>query len=222
MLRLPACVLFDLDGTILDSLPGIEVSVRAAFVACGLNPPKVNLREIIGPPIRTILSRVGDIPEGRVLDALEKAFREDYDTRGWRTTTCFPEAPRVLRIMRERGHRLFVVSNKPQKVSLNILGDEQILDLFEAVVTRDSCIPAYAGKDDMIRSLMAERQIAPEDCIMVGDTAEDAKAAAAAGIGFVHMSHGYGAVESRDGSTTCSLDSFSQFLPLISEEFVCD
>lgn len=221
MIRLPDCVLFDLDGTILDSLPGIEASVRAAFVACDLPVPGGNLREFIGPPIRTILAHAGKISNKTILDALESAFRKDYDSKGWQRTICFPEAAYVLRIMRQRGHRLFVASNKPQQASLKILEKEQILNTFEAILTRDSRSPAYEGKEEMIRILLTERDIAPENCVMVGDTIEDAEAAAAAGIRFVYMTHGYGVIHTAS-VVACKLDKFSQFLPLMAKERASD
>ena len=222
MVRLPGCILLDLDGTILDSLPGIEGSVRAAFSVCGLPAPQVGLRAIVGPPIRTILARAGEITDEATLDALERAFREDYDSKGWQETICFPEAGRVLQRMHARGHRLFVVTNKPRSVSLRILEKEGILQLFEAIVTRDSRRPPYGGKEEMIGSLLSERALAPKECVMVGDTIEDARAAAQVGIGFICMSHGYGTVDPVSVPLVCRLASFTQFLALMGEELVRD
>ena len=215
MNRLPNCVLFDLDGTILDSLPGIEASVRAAFVARDLPLPDGSLREFIGPPIRTILARAGKITDDGILDALERAFRQHYDTEGWQRTICFPDAARVLQIMRQRGHRLFVVSNKPLQVSVRILEKEGILDLFETIITRDSRSPAFGQKEEMIRTLLVQRNIVPQDSVMVGDTIEDARAAAAAGVSFIHMTHGYGMVDVSSVPAAYTLEKFVQFLPWI-------
>ena len=63
---LPRCIIFDLDGTILDSLPGIEYSVNSAFAFRNLQIPQRSLRELIGPPIRTILSEAGKIGRAHV------------------------------------------------------------------------------------------------------------------------------------------------------------
>ena len=214
--QLPQWILFDLDGTLLDSLPGIEFSVRAAFRACRFPLLKTNLREMIGPPIRAILSRVGDIEDRESLDHLESAFRADYDTQGWRKTVCFPNAGSVLRLMREHGYKLVAISNKPRHVSLKILESESILDLFEKIVTRDSRSPAYSGKDEMIRAIQAERHINSTNCLLVGDTIEDANAAASVGIRFAFMSHGYGTVdETSSVPVEWRFDSLSEFLPLL-------
>jgi phosphoglycolate phosphatase len=214
--RLPQCFLFDLDGTLLDSLPGIESSVRAAFTACRMPQMHTNLREMIGPPIRAILSRAGEIQDEKSLDCLEREFRADYDTQGWRKTVCFPHTGPVLRLMRERGYRLLAISNKPRHISIRILENERILELFEEIVTRDSRSPAYAAKEEMIGAIQAQRHISSANCLMVGDTIEDAKAAASAGIRFAFMSHGYGTVdETSSVPVAWRLDSLSEFLPLL-------
>ena len=120
--------------------------------------------------------------------------------------------------MRERGHRLFVVSNKPRHAALKILERERFLAYFDAVVTRDSRSPHYHGKEEMIGDLLAEKTIVREECVMVGDTAEDGKAAAAAGIKFIQMTHGYGTAGQLSFIPVAhTLESFSQFFPLINE-----
>lgn len=220
---LPACILFDLDGTLVDSLPGIEFSVRQAFDSCGLPVPRQSLREMIGPPIRAILSRAGNVDEDGTLDALEHAFRKSYDGIGWQRAVCFPEAQRVLRLMQDGGHRLFVVSNKPLHISLQILEKEEILQYFEAVITRDSRSPNYCGKEEMIRAVLVERSVGREHCLMVGDTTEDANAAATSGIKFIWMTHGYGSAAQMSSLPVAhSFESFSQFLPLLMKEPICD
>ena len=216
--RLPRCVLFDLDGTLVDSFPGIQFSVREAFVACELPLAKQDLRAMIGPPIRAILSRAGNVVEKSDLDALEGAFRASYDSKGWRMSVCFPEAIRILHMLHDRRHRLFVVSNKPLHVSRRVLEEERILHYFEAVITRDSRLPEYRGKEEMIESLLGERAIADQDCVLVGDTAEDANAAAAVGIDFIWMTHGYGIpAQMSSVPVALTLDCFSQLLPLIEQ-----
>lgn len=214
--QLPQWILFDLDGTLLDSLPGIEFSVRAAFTACRLPIMHANLRELIGPPIRGILSRMGDIVDKERLDLLEQAFRASYDSHGWQMTVCFPEADRVLRLMRERGHQLIAVSNKPRHVSIQSLKSQGIFELFEEVVTRDSRSPAYSGKEEMVRAVQTGRGIASTDLLLVGDTIEDANAADANGIRFAFMMHGYGTVDKTSSVPVAwRLESLSEFLPLL-------
>jgi phosphoglycolate phosphatase len=219
MVRLPRCVLFDLDGTLLDSIPGIAYSVRAAFRAAGLPERSFDLRQYIGPPIRTILSRAADTSDPVLLDELERHFRASYDTEGWRQTTCFPGTPELLDAMKASGHRLFIVSNKPRNIAVKNLEALDIATYFEQLYTRDSLEPPYASKADILRALLADHQLASADCAMVGDTMEDASASALCGIGFIFMEHGYGELPLAEPALL-RLSSFSEFMPFLAVENV--
>ena len=219
---LPSYILFDLDGTLLDSLPGIVFSVREACRMVGLPEPKINLRSLLGPPIRIILSQAVGTDDPALIDRLEQAFRTSYDTEGWRKTSCFDGVQDTLVMMKAGGHRLFVVSNKPRHISLKILEREGLLPLFEGIYTRDSRTPACT-KQKMLREFLCEYGASSADCLMVGDTMEDATAAAAAGIGFIYMTHGYGELAQTPSIPIAyKLDSFSQFLQLMTQEPVRD
>jgi phosphoglycolate phosphatase len=226
--KLPKAMLFDLDGTLLDSLPGIAYSTRAAFTACGLAMGEVELRTLIGPPIRTILAKIAlaDVAGGlseEQLDRLVQAFRLSYDNEGWKMTPHYVGAAELLRELRAKGKRLFVVSNKPRPISLKILEAEGTLELFEEIVTRDSRRPAYSGKWEMMSSLMERHGLEPQDCLMVGDTMEDAEAASATGMKFCLMTHGYGDVpEVSAVPVALRFDRFSELMPKLAQEQCID
>jgi len=215
VIRLPECILFDLDGTLLDSIPGIEYSVRAAFDVAGLDFRGISLREWIGPPIRTILANLlanrAKTEDVALLDTLEQAFRASYDTEGWRKTPCFPGVAEVLASMKAGGHRLFVVSNKPRQVSEKILTMQGIAGHFEEIYTRDSADPPYSSKVGMLQAILRDYGLKPQDCAMVGDTMEDASAAALHRIAFIYMEHGYGEL-SQAQPVLLRLGNFSEFM----------
>ncbi len=217
-------VLFDLDGTLLDSLPGIAYSVRAAFQACGLAIGAVDLRVLIGPPIRTILAKMALTHASAKLseddlDRLVRAFRASYDSEGWKMTPHYEGAAELLRALQAEGRRLFVVSNKPRHISLGILEAEGTLGLFDEIVTLDSREPAYSSKREMMQNLMQRHGLGPLDCLMVGDTMEDAMAAAETGMRFCLTTHGYGDVPV--GSVVpveLRFNHFSELMPARREE----
>jgi phosphoglycolate phosphatase len=217
--KLPRCLLFDLDGTLLDSLPGIAYSVQAAFDAAGLPERAYDLRQLIGPPIRTILSRAAETDDPALLDTLEQHFRASYDNEGWRQSVCFPDALEVLQAMKKSGHRLFIVTNKPRHSSTMAIEAEGIASLFERIYTRDSIDPPYATKADMLHALLTDQHLSPQECVMVGDTMEDASAAAMHRINFIFMEHGYGEISSVH-PVMLKLGKFSEFLPYLAMENV--
>jgi phosphoglycolate phosphatase len=219
VVKLPQCVLFDMDGTLLDSLPGIAYSVKAAFGGAGLPERPFNLRQQIGPPIRTILSRAAETDDPVLLDNLEGHFRASYDSDGWRQSIWYPGALDVLQTMNNRGHRLFIVTNKPRHISTKAIEAEGLASLFERIYTRDSRQPPYASKADMLQSLLTDQHLSPQDCVMVGDTMEDASAASMHKINFIFMEHGYGEFSSTH-PVLLRLGSFSEFMPYLAVENV--
>jgi phosphoglycolate phosphatase len=218
--RLPRTLVFDLDGTLLDSLPGIGFSVEAAFRACGLTMGEVDLRSLIGPPIRTILERMAaKPPTGDELDQLERSFRWSYDCEGWKMTPHYEGAAELLRRLQVAGRRSFVVSNKPRHISLKILEAEGTVGLFEEIVTKDSRAPMYQDKQEMMRYLLQKWEIAPAGCLMVGDTMEDAEAASKTGMEFCLVTHGYGSVpESSTVPVAFRIDHFSELVSHMTQE----
>jgi phosphoglycolate phosphatase len=214
VVRLPEYVFFDLDGTLLDSIPGIEFSVRAAMAAAGLDAQDLNLRPLIGPPIRNILAKVAKTDDPALLDTLEQAFRASYDTEGWRKSPCFPSVLEVMASMKAAGHRLFIVSNKPRHVSSKALEMHGIHRYFERIYTRDSADPPYASKAGMLHAILIDYRLGAEDCVMVGDTMEDASAAALHKIAFIFMEHGYGEL-SQTQPVLLRLGNFSEFMEYV-------
>jgi phosphoglycolate phosphatase len=208
-------LIFDLDGTLLDSLPGIRYSAEAAFRACALSMGNVDLRSLIGPPIRTILTRMAvKPPTDDQLDDLECAFRWSYDSEGWKMTPHYEGAADLLQTAQAAGKRLFVVSNKPHHISFRILETENTLSLFDEIVTRDSRSPTYQSKQEMMLYLLQKWEMLPTECLMIGDTMEDAEAASKTGMQFCLMTHGYGSVPMGSAvPVTFRVDHFSQLMP---------
>jgi phosphoglycolate phosphatase len=216
--HLPQALFFDLDGTLLDSLPGIAFSIEQAFAACDLPMQALDLGEVIGPPIRTILGLAAAQATDSDLNLLERAFRRSYDSEGWQKTVLFPGSSPMLHEARGLGIGLFVVSNKPRHIAVKILEREGVGSLFTAIVTRDSADPPYGSKARMIEHLLGVFQLDARRCIMIGDTAEDAIAAREMLVPFAWMAHGYGKIPpSLD--VALRINSFPDLLPTLVKEF---
>ncbi len=188
----PRHVVFDLDGTLVDSMPGIAWSVDAALRSCGLPALQRDLAPLIGPPVRDILAQVSGAADSALLDRLECAFRSSYDSAGWRLTVCQPGVRDVLPQLRSAGVGLWLVTNKPALATAMILCELHLDGFFREVVSRDSRVPVYPSKTEMLIELLDRRALPRPRCLLAGDTAEDWRAAEAAGIACVLVPHGYG------------------------------
>jgi phosphoglycolate phosphatase len=171
-------ILFDLDGTLVDSLPGISWSIDAAFAECGLPRYSYNLQRFIGPPIRNMLAAISGISDAASLDRLEQAFRRSYDSEGWRKTTYRTGVPDLLADLVTSGLDSFIVTNKPEPVTHKILRELNLSGFFQEV----ACRGAHSSKAKLLAELLERRGLDPAHCLMVGDTQEDRDAAAAAGV----------------------------------------
>ena len=184
--------IFDLDGTLVDSLPGIAWSIDEALAACALPPSSMELRPLIGPPIRSILATVSGLSDEEALDRLEMAFRASYDGPGWRKTLCYAGVPELLRDLQAQGVGLWIVTNKPSRATASILRDLGLEKFFQEVVSRDSRSPAYRSKAEAAGDLIERHGLNRHECLFVGDTEEDRRAAAEIGVRCVVVPHGYG------------------------------
>jgi phosphoglycolate phosphatase len=196
-------LLFDLDGTLVDSCPGIAASLSTAFRAAGRIMPPGDLRDAIGPPIRIMATRIDPTLTEPDLAQIEKTFRADYDSHGWQKTVLFEGVVPGLQQLRSNGAQLFLVTNKPRIPTVRILTHFGMVDLFEEIVTRDSRTPSYSGKSAMLSDLLRRHRLPTESTIMVGDTAEDGEAAADNRLEFIHARYGYGSVSVSCRSITC-------------------
>ena len=184
--------IFDLDGTLIDSLPGIGWSIQAALSACGMAARPFDLKPLIGPPIRAILAAVSGLDDAPALDRLERAFRSSYDSDGWRKTVLQPGAGGVLEELRSRGIALWLVTNKPRLATGMILRELCVESLFRETVCRDSQTPPFGSKSEMLNHLLERRGLERRQSLLIGDTLEDAQAASQAGLRCALVPHGYG------------------------------
>ena len=191
---MPCDILFDLDGTLIDSSPGILASFERVLAAHGLQAVVPLEASLIGPPLGETLRRISGIENRDELDRLVEAFKRDYDSEGYRATTAFSGVAEGLAQLVERSARLFIVTNKrlvPTRLILEALG---LARHFNGIHSRDETAPMASSKSAVTRRVIAQHAIDPGNACFVGDSDEDANAAAENGLDFIHACYGYGAV----------------------------
>lgn len=187
-----AAVVCDLDGTLVDSLDGIESSLRVALA--GLVPASrlAALRDHLGPPLATMLVEMAPELDAAARRAAGDRFRADYDRRGYALTRPYPDVDAALRRLAAAGVRLFVLTNKRRAPTLNILRLLRWETIFEGVQTLDGGASPFAGKADAALALCSAAGLAGATSLLVGDSPEDADAARRCGLRFAHAAYGYG------------------------------
>lgn len=185
-------LIFDLDGTLVDSLPGIAASLNHALALCGAaTHTEGAVRGFIGNGSWVLAKRA--LPAGsadEVIAAVESAFKEHYDQHWMEGTKPYQAIPEMLGELQRRGHPLAVLSNKPHPFTTVIVGHLFPEVKFDVVVGQRPGIP---HKPDPTGALeIVERFGLPrEDCVLVGDSTVDLETAANAGIGSIAVSWGY-------------------------------
>jgi phosphoglycolate phosphatase len=187
--------LFDLDGTLVDSLPGISHSFSRALNLVLPHATLPNIRPFIGPPIREIFQRaLNGAANSQDLDALELEFRRSYDADGWQLSVPYPGVIDGITALVNSGVDCYVVTNKPAIPTHRILNHFGLSALFQEVVTRESRTPHFTSKREATRDL-ANRLSGPRSQILfIGDSTDDAEAAKACGFRFAAADYGFGNV----------------------------
>lgn len=209
-----ADILFDLDGTLIDSSPGILASFWRVLAADGLRPAVPLEASLIGPPLAVTLQQVSGIADEARLARLVEAFKQDYDTAGYLGTEVFPGVPAGLAQLAAAGARLFIVTNKRLVPTRRILDALGLARHFAGIHTRDETEPMAPSKTAVTQRVIARYGIDRGRAFFVGDSDEDAAAARDNSLAFIHAAYGYGAAGIAE-TPAAVLDRFSRLPVLI-------
>ena len=188
-------IIFDLDGTLLDSGPGIINAVKYALHKYGIQENNsAILRSFVGPPLHQQFHACYDFDQAQSLEAV-KYFREYYTTKGILENTVYPEIEELLTYLADNDYCLLIASSKPENLVKEILTQHDLLRYFK-----------YAGgslldgsrenKDDVLQYVL--HSVGIEDvnrCLMIGDRKFDILGSRKFKIKSVGVTYGYGSLE---------------------------
>ena len=184
-------IIFDLDGTLIDSSGSILNSFAHAFRLLGLEPKRALTPELIGPPLMQTLAILSGTQETQVLEALASQFKSHYDAEGCKQATVFAGVVDMLSAIATTNANLYIATNKrlyPTQKIMQHLGWQKY---FTKVFALDYYTPAVANKKQMITRILADENIAPSSAIYIGDRYEDGVAADENSLEFAMVSWGY-------------------------------
>jgi len=185
-------IIFDLDGTLIDSAPSILASIEAAFDSIGIRPAQALTQALIGPPLVETLTSVLRAQDANYLPDLIELFKHHYDETGYLNTRVYAGVPQMLEALSRQGVCLWIATNKRIAPTRRIINHLGWLNLFQGVYALDYWTPSLTNKAAMLVGLRKDIQTIARTVIYVGDRAEDAEAAKSCEMPFLWAAWGYG------------------------------
>ena len=191
-------ILFDLDGTLIDSAPDLAVAVNHMLHTLNRTTFSENIiRFWVGNGAQVLVKRAlsgqSDIDENLDPVLFEKAldiFLTFYAQNLAVTTVTYPNVPSTLKTLKEAGYRLVIVTNKPFDFVAPILDGLKLTGLFELHLGGDS-LPQKKPDPTPLLHVCEQLDVTVEQCIMVGDSKNDILAANTANMQSIGVSYGY-------------------------------
>lgn len=182
-------IVFDLDGTLTDSAPGIINSIKYAIGKLGYRElSNSELQSCVGPPLAEHIMELMGISEPQSLEFL-RVYREYFAVKGIYENNIYAGIPCMLEELKAAGIRLMLCTGKPEPFAREVLRYFQLADYFDDILG-----PTFEGKYNDKAEGLAEllRRSGAGDCLMVGDRKYDIIAAKACGIPSAGVLWGYG------------------------------
>jgi phosphoglycolate phosphatase len=204
-------LIFDLDGTLVDSAPDLRAALNEMLRERGCGPLSLpQVRRMIGDGVPALVDRAlvaSGIDPAAAATALPR-FVELYENGAVRLTRPYPGVPETLAALRRRGYRTAICTNKPQHATHTVLDGLGLAPLFDAVAGGDRFAVRKPDPGHLL-GLIAALGARAEATAMVGDNENDAAAAHGAGLPLVLMRYGYPRVDPATLAADALLDHFA-------------
>jgi phosphoglycolate phosphatase len=210
-------LIFDLDGTLIDSAPDLRHAVNQVLAEYGGEPLSLpQIRSMIGDGAAQLVARAfaaRAIDPGDPRGPLQRFF-SIYEADPTANTVLYDGVGDALRAMHAEDFELAVCTNKPASPANEILRRLGIADFFKQVVGGDTH-PFKKPDPRMLTHLLSDFGVAADAALMVGDSEVDAATAHTAGVPFALMTYGYRRGAVADIRCLAALDHFGELVPLV-------
>jgi len=194
--KLPRLVMFDLDGTLMDSVPDLAAAVDKMLMLLGREPAGIErVRDWVGNGSRVLVRRAlaGGLNHDGVADELADEalalFMQAY-SGGHELTAVYPGVRECLDWLREREVKLAIITNKPAQFIEPLLEEKGLAGYFQWLVGGDT-LPQQKPDPAALFWVMDKAGVAPGESLFVGDSRNDVRAAKAATVPCVALTYGY-------------------------------
>lgn len=184
-------IIFDLDGTLIDSSPAILAALEQALEKNQVRPQLPMTHELIGPPLKQLLPTLTGLTDEKKLAEVADAFKAIYDHDSYRSSGVYDGIDSLLQDLYRDQYQLFIATNKRSVPTQKIV---EYLD-WHRMLTGAYSLDSFAGlalKKELLAKIMQNHQLNPNQTIYVGDTDSDYQAAKANGLNYIMVQWGYG------------------------------
>ena len=182
-------IFFDFDGTIADTVNGILATMTATFKELNLPvPPQDSMKSTIGMLLGAALQQLGNLDDSQRVLAV-KTYQRLFREVELPNTRIFPGVSQTLQTLKSRGVKMAIVTSRGIESLRLILTQNNILEYFDELVTRDNGFKPKPAPD-MVNYLLQKMNLAPSDVLVVGDTTFDIDMGTAAGCKTCAVTYG--------------------------------
>jgi phosphoglycolate phosphatase len=207
-------VLFDLDGTLVDSSETIAACIAHSLRELGLGANcQTPLRSLIGMPLLDIFRDHYGLEEDVARAAIE-LYRARYDALEQAGTRVYEDMDDVLSTLRENGLRLFLATVKPAPIAEKVLRDLGMRGHFDGVAG-SSMDHRLRSKSAIIRHVIETWELQPAQSLMVGDRSQDIEGARANGLRSIGVGWGFGSPGELQAAAPDHLASEAKEIPAL-------
>lgn len=213
----PSLMVFDLDGTLIDSAPDMHRAVNLMLADLGCSPLTLaDIRSMVGDGASALIARALAARQCVSADPTKALaqFLEHYEDEPTTFTRAFPGVAATLGRLQAFGLTLAVCTNKPTRLTAMILERLELAPFFARVLAGDS-MPFRKPDPRALMEVINGFGTPKAATIMVGDSEVDAATAHAAGVPFVLMTYGYHRGPIEDISSIATLDHFQELATLL-------
>ena len=200
MTAAPPVLLFDLDGTLTDNSIGIARSIAFALDRLGVAiPDESALRRCVGPPLRESFAWLLDTDDRDAIELAIACYRERFADVGWRENVVYAGIPEVLAGLAAGPERVFLCTSKPELYARRIVQLFGLSEHLHGIYGADMA-GALDDKVKLFAHVAAREGFAPQRGIMIGDRAQDLRAARMNGARAVGVLWGFGSRDELAGA----------------------
>src|SRR6201993_134762 len=211
-----SALVFDLDGTLVDSLPDLRAALNEMLRGLGRRELSGDeVRRMIGDGTHALVERALGATGGVIdLENAHQRFLDFYEAAPTRLSRLYPDVATTLRSLIGSGARLAICTNKQQAATLAVLDGFNIGKYFEVIVGGD-VVPFRKPDPRHLLSALEQLRASPNESVMIGDNENDYAVARAAGMAVIVMRCGYLRVPPETLAPDAWLDQFANVPPAL-------